>query len=259
MIKSIYRSVVPEKLRLQLHIALRKMKARSLKGDAFYCPCCGNSSSAFLPKGNGITVRLNAECAHCGSLERTRLFYLYLKNETGIFSENPKVLHFAPEAILKQKLVGNPNYVDADINPNLARVQMDITDITFPDSHFDFIICSHVLGHIPDELKALSELYRVLKPGGSLFLLSLFGLNLESTVEEDNSSATPAERLRKYGEHDLERLYGADFAVRISRPEITVERIDYRKHFSPAERDKMALGDGTREIIYKVKRKAVSS
>ncbi len=259
MIRKLYRQMVPEKLRLQFHIAFRKLKAARLKGDEFFCPCCGNSSSKFLAKGNGITLRQNAECAHCGSLERTRLLYLYLQNETSIFSGSPKVLHFAPETILKEKLSPNPNYIDVDINPNFASVAMDITDIQFPDSHFDYIICSHVLGHIPDEQKAISELYRVLKPGGNLFLLSLLDQKLDKTIEKDNTELSPQKKLEIYGESDLERLYGQDFAARISQPEVSVERIDYRRNFSAAEREKMALGDGNREIIYKVVRKAFSS
>jgi len=251
MIKAIYQKTVPEKLRLQLHISLRKLKSVTLSGDRFYCPCCTKSFSKFLSKGNGLELRPNAVCANCGSLERTRLLYLHLKNETAIFEGKPTILHFAPEDILKSKLIANPNYTDADINPNFARVQMDITDIKFENSYFDFIICSHVLEHIPDEKKALAELYRVLKHGGELFFMSLINPEAAETFE-DPQAVLPQQRLEAYGEKDLQRLYGADFAQRIRFSEVVVEQIDYRTHFSGDERRRMSLGDGSREIIYKV-------
>ena len=251
MIKAVYKSIVPEKMRNDVHIYYRKLKSLFLKGENFYCPCCERSSSKFLDKGNGLVVRKNAVCPNCGSLERSRLLKLYLENETKIFENNPKILHFAPEESLKNLLKLNPNYVDVDINPNLASIEMDITEITFPNDHFDLIICSHVLGHIPDEKKALKELYRVLKSGGDLFILSLMDPHSAKTLE-DRTIKTTKEKLNAYGESDLERLYGTDFLERIKTDDVEIERIDYREHFSSTERTKMSLGNGEREIIYKI-------
>lgn len=251
MIKEIYQKTFSEKSRLQLHTSLRKIKGMILGGDTFFCPCCEKSFSKFLSKGNGLETRSNAVCPNCGSLERTRLLFLFLRDESTIFKGNPKILHFAPEEVLKEKLISNPNYADADINPNFASLQMDITDIKFDNLYFDFIICSHVLGHIPDEKKALSELYRVLKPGGELFFLSLMNPDSKQTFE-DPTARTPQQKLLVYGESDLQRLYGQDFSERVSSSEITVERIDYRENFSSEERQRMSLGNGKREIIYRV-------
>ncbi len=251
MIKSIYQKIFSEKTRYNFHVSLRKLKAVFLSGSRYYCPCCEKSASRFLEKGNGIEVRGNAVCPHCGSLERTRLLYLFLKDKTNIFRDNPFILHFAPEDALKVHFAANPNYTDADLNPNLASHQMDITDIRFPDNHFDFIICSHVLGHVPNEQKALQELYRVLKSGGRLFLMSLMDPEAQLTLENPEYN-TPEMKLRHYGEKDLERLYGNDFSERISAEGVTVERIDYRLQFSDSVRQRMALGNGRREVIYLV-------
>ena len=251
MIKSLYQKIFSEKARYNFHVKLRKAKAFFLSGNNFYCPCCGKSARRFLEKGNGIEVRSNAVCPHCGSLERSRLLYLYLKDKTNIFLNDPSILHFAPEDALKVHFAANPNYTDADLNPNLASHQMDITDIRFQDNHFDYIICSHVLGHVPDEQKALKELYRVLKTGGNLFLMSLMDLDADQTLHDANY-ATPDQKLRNYGEKDLERLYGNDFAERIKAENVRIEKIDYRMNFSAEDRQKMALGDGRRELIFKV-------
>src|SRR5690606_4078049 len=251
MIKSLYQKIFSEKTRYNFHINLRKAKAFFLSGNSFYCPCCSKSAHRFLEKGNGIEIRSNAVCPHCGSLERTRLLFLYLKDNTQIFENNPHILHFAPEDALKKYFTTNPNYIDADLNPNLATHQMDITDISFPDNYFDFIICSHVLGHVPNEQKALQELYRVLKTGGSLFLLSLMDLEADKTLQ-DSSFTSPEQKLRSYGEKDLERLYGNDFADRIKADIVRIDRIDYRREFSEEDRQRMALGNGRRELIYLV-------
>lgn len=251
MIKSIYKKIFPEKFRNELLVKLRKVNAYFLKGNDFYCPCCEKSSSKFLKKGNGLVTRENAVCPNCGSLERSRLLKLFLEKETEIFKNNPYILHFAPEDSLKNMLKSNPNYRDVDLNPNLATLQMDITDLKFPDKTFDFIICSHVLGHIPDEKKALSEMYRVLKSEGKLLLLSLMDLSAKVTLENINND-TPEKKLQAYGEFDLQRLYGLDFEERIQSDEVSVEKIDYRNNFDKEERQKMSLGNGEREIIFQV-------
>jgi len=47
--------------------------------------------------------------------------------------------------------------------------QIDIQDIKMPDATFDIIIANHMLYHVPDLNKALSEVKRVLKTGGKFY------------------------------------------------------------------------------------------
>ncbi|TAH05047.1 MAG: class I SAM-dependent methyltransferase [Sphingobacteriales bacterium] len=250
MIKNIYRKTISEKLRRKIHIFLRKSHSLFLRGNKFYCPTCSQSFKKFLSKGNGIETRENSVCPYCASLERTRLLYLFLKNETKIFNNNPKILHIAPEDALKKHYLNNPNYYDVDINPNYASHKMDITNINFDDNSFDYIICSHVLGHIYNEPLAINELSRVLKSGGVLFALSLIDLNSAQTVESD-LNITPQQKLQAYGEPDLLRLHGLDFIDRLKRTNLKIDVIDYRTNFSKEENIKLSLGNGRRELIYK--------
>src|SRR5258707_15185241 len=77
------------------------------------------------------------------------------------------LLHFAPEPGIERLLRPQiRRYVSADIDPGVADVAVDITDMQFDDGTFDAAICSHVLEHVPDDAAAVSELYRVLRPGG---------------------------------------------------------------------------------------------
>ncbi len=175
---------------------------------------------------------------------------MYLKKETQIFINNPTILHIAPEDALKAHFLKNPNYYDVDINPNYANHKMDITSINFEDNTFDYIICSHVLGHINNEPLAINELSRVLKFGGVLFVLSLIDLKAAQTVEHD-FNITAQQRLKAYGEPDLLRLHGLDFIDRLKRTNLKVEVIDYRGNFSKEENIKFSLGNGRREVIYK--------
>ena len=242
--------MISEKHRRKIHIFLRQLNSLLLRGNNFYCPTCNQSFKKFLCKGNGIETRENSVCPYCASLERTRLLYLYLKNETQIFSNNPKILHIAPEDALKNHFLKNPNYYDVDINPNYASHKMDITSINFEDNKFDYIICSHVLGHIINEQKAIDELNRVLKHSGVLFVLSLIDLNAAHTVENDFNQ-TPQQNLKAYGEPDLVRLHGLDFKQRLERSNQKIEVIDYRTNFSKNKNIKLSLGNGKRELIYK--------
>ncbi len=135
------------------------------------CPLCGKTARRFRPFGGGTVVRPNARCPRCDSLERHRLIWLYLRDETDLFTpaaEPRRMLHVAPEPVLRERLAGEPliDYLSADLEPGVADVQMDITAIDFPDDSFDVIYCSHVLEHVPDDALAMRELCRVLRPSG---------------------------------------------------------------------------------------------
>ena len=46
---------------------------------------------------------------------------------------------------------------------------IDAQNIPYPDSYFDGVVANHMLYHVPDRSKALSEIHRVLKPGGKFY------------------------------------------------------------------------------------------
>lgn len=194
----------------------RALRARMLRGDAFECRCCEGHFRAFLPFGT--PPRENAQCPGCGSLERHRLLWLYLKENTDLFRTRTALLYFAPEEVMQRLLRSLPNveFLSADLVSSRAMVQMDITNIPRPDASFDAIIASHVLEHVPDDHRAMRELYRVLKPGGWAILQSPVRPDLEHTFE-DPSVTDPAERERLFGNYDHVRWYGRDYSERLSR------------------------------------------
>lgn len=249
MIKAFYKKIFSEKTRVNFRYSFYKVRALFFYGEKYSCNCCQKKFRKFLEKGN--IPRLNAECPYCGSLERNRLLLFYLQRETRIFSEKLKVLHFSPERCIYNILKKyDLEYTDGDINPAMAANIIDITNIQFQDNYFDLIICSHVLGHVPDEEKAISELFRVVKKDGIVLLMTLIDPDNEKTFE-NILIKTPEERLVKYGEPDLCRLHGMDFSARIQKQGFQVSVIDYRKNFDAQSLIGFSLGDGKREMIFK--------
>jgi SAM-dependent methyltransferase len=250
MIKKIYKKLLPEKIRIKIRLFSQKIISPLYSGNKYYCNCCDRSFKKFLAHGNKI--RPNAKCPYCQSLERVRLLDYYLMNEVKFYQyQGINVLHFAPEACLFKKFSKlNINYFDCDANPANARTVIDITNIGFGTDYFDIIICSHVLGHVPDEKKAISEMYRVLKPGGIALVMTLINPNSQSTLE-DPSIQHPDDRLRFYGESDLCRLHGLDFEKRLSIHGFDVNVIDYRENFSKEQLIRFSLGNGERELIFR--------
>lgn len=197
-------------------------------GQRVECPFCGWKGPAFLP--NGLHVRKNSRCPKCDSLERHRLYYLYLQRIIPA-GRQLKVLHFAPEKILTRlfRSYTNIDYLSADLNPAKAMVKQDITGTTFEDNSFDIIFCAHVLEHIPDDGKAMRELRRILKPDGFAVLQVPIkdcynGRTITSTYE-DFTITDPAGREKAFGQHDHVRVYGRDFKDRLEKAGFQV-RVD---------------------------------
>lgn len=192
------------------------------------CPICGWKGKEFLPYG--FETRKNAKCPNCGALERHRLYYLYLKRKIPIY-KNLKLLHFSPEKCLVGflKSYDNVEYLSADINPNLAMKKEDITNISFEDNSFDIIICSHILEHIVEDIKAMQELFRILKPGGFALIQVPIGYEgwKRKTTFEDSSVNTPEERLKVFKHPGHVRIYGLDYKNKLKKAGFKVKIINF--------------------------------
>lgn len=158
-------------------------------------------------------------CPFCRSHDRERHLILFFE-KLGFFDRfaNASILHFAPEKQLSCRIEAcQPSrYVKGDLFPSREGVErIDVTDIPYAFSSFDFVLCNHVLEHVPDDVKALRELYRVLKPGGIAILQTPIALGLETTLEDPDEIDTDGKRLEFYGQEDHLRLYGRDLFDRI--------------------------------------------
>lgn len=211
----------------------------------FECPICRNGIKSFLPFG--IVPRLNAQCPVCKSLERHRLVWLYFRHKTNLFVDKLKMLHVAPESCLSVHLEKLPNidYISADLNPSSAMVQTDITSIPFPDNTFDIIYASHVLEHIQEDIKAMRELHRILKPKGWAILQ--VPILVQETVE-DPTIDTPEERERLFGQDDHVRKYGLDYGDRLNKAGFRVRVEPFARSLGPRKCRRCSLMEN--EDIY---------
>jgi len=219
----------------QDHPGLIRRLRRVLNGLGNRCECCvcGRTFFRFSPYRGGekaISAYLHNMdwissafdtfwCPWCRSHDRERHLILFF-DALGLWSafEKVSVLHVAPEKQLAFRIAAcRPSrYVQGDLVPSREGIRrLDVTRIDAPDADFDCVLCNHVLEHVPEDARALRELYRVLKPGGFAILQTPYAGNLEKTLENQPQVDAPEERLEFYGQEDHVRLYGRDLLDRI--------------------------------------------
>jgi SAM-dependent methyltransferase len=220
------------------------------RGNNVECPICESHYKQFLPYGR-INPRPNALCPSCLSLERHRLIWLYLKEKTNFFQEKLSVLHIAPEPCFMNRFekIHGSKYITADIESPLAKVKMDIHAIPFEANSFDAVLCNHVLEHVQSDIKAMTEIKRVLKPGGFAIMQVPFFSPVPETTREDLSIIDPREREKAFGQDDHVRMFGKDYAKRIEKAGL--KAVEDRFVFELSEEDRMKYGLAKGEIIYK--------
>ncbi|WP_417371319.1 class I SAM-dependent methyltransferase [Gelidibacter japonicus] len=240
-------NTIPRPILIRLSYVARPVLAFFLKGNAFTDPIDGKSFKSFLPYGYG-NQRNNVLSPSTLSLERHRLLWLYLKNETDFFTAPKKVLHFAPEQAFYKRFrkMKNLDYVTTDLNSPLADVKADICNLPFKDNEFDIIFCNHVLEHIPDDTKAMQELYRIMKPGGYGIFQIPQDLSRAKTFEDD-SITDRKERAKIFGQYDHVRIYGLDYFDKLRSIGFSVAEVDYTAQLSDMEVTRFCLAKG--EII----------
>lgn len=237
----------PRPLLIRFSYLARPFLKMALRGNRYTDPIDGNSFKKFLPYGY-IHQRENVLSPSTLSLERHRLLWIFLKNETDFFKASLKVLHFAPEQAFYKRFrnLKNLDYTTTDLNSPLADVKADICNLPFLDNEFDFILCNHVLEHIPDDTRAMQELYRILKPDGTAILQIPQDLNRQFTFEDD-SITDKEERTKIFGQYDHVRIYGRDYFEKLRSIGFKVDEVDYTSKLSKEEIEKFRLAKG--EII----------
>ena len=233
---------LPRSFLIRMSLFLRPLFRVFYGGNKFTDPIDGSSYRKFLPYGYGKTLRPNALCPGTLSLERHRLLWLYLDRETHFLNQELKVLHVAPEQVFfrKFKRLQHWDYTTTDLNSPLADVVSDICDLPFQDNKYDLILCNHVFEHILNDLKAMTELYRVLKKGGTLIAQVPLDEGRPKTFE-DNSITEANERSRVFGQYDHVRIYGKDYQNRLEQVGFTVMMLAYAEQLTLEEQTRYAV------------------
>jgi SAM-dependent methyltransferase len=195
------------------------------------CNLCGHAGR-FLPRA-GMRIRFDARCPSCGSLERHRLFALAFA-AFGVDPAGLRVLHFAPERCLRDLVSrGAATYRTTDLHAKGVDFASDITALDLPDASVDLVVCNQVLEHV-DDRAALSELRRVLSPGGRAVLTTPVVEGWAETYVTPEAVDDASRRLH-YGQADHLRLYGRDVRDRIreagfSLDEFVADGADCARH-----------------------------
>ncbi|WP_420602632.1 class I SAM-dependent methyltransferase [Flagellimonas sp.] len=238
----------------------QQLNSNLYKGDNVYCCVCESGFKKF--KTFGWRGKKKPRCYNCGSFQRHRLIWKYLNDKFDILNRPIKVLHFAPEKKFFEILSKNEviEYYPCDLYPDSFNypnshkiLKGDITDIPFQSNYFDFILCNHVLEHIPDDKKAMSELFRVMKSGG----FGIFQVPIDYSREvtyEDPSITNPKEREKEFGQYDHVRWYGKDYQERLEKVGFEVFKDDFVNTFSL--KDQNRYGFDSAELIYHCKKTA---
>lgn len=201
-LKNSVKKLLPKKLLFRFEPFLRKLLRFHYKGDHYQCTICETKLNTFVQLENGDLL-----CPACGSRSRTRRLLQLLKENNLI---EGKILDFSPPRgfyeLLKKKV--KSNYYPTDFeNQFLAQYKYDITGIPHQDDFFDLILCYHILEHIPEDTKAMAELYRVLKPNGICYIQTPFK---EGDIYEDATITSAEARLKAFGQEDHVRIYSVE-------------------------------------------------
>lgn len=233
------------------HIIL-SLFAPFFKGTNYEDPIDGKKYRKLLPYGQ-VNRRENVFAPLSMSLERHRLIWLYMKEKTNFFSDSIRFLHVAPEYcfLRRFKKLKNIDYVTGDLISPWADVKLDVQKMPFADNEFDAAMCNHVFEHVDDDHQAMSEFYRVLKPGGwAIFQVPIDRSRAETF--DDPTITDPKEREKHYWQHDHVRLYGRDYSNKLAAAGFEVTESNFAEEIGPEQAKRYALQKG--EILYVCKK-----
>ena len=212
-------------------------------GNEVTCNICGKSFSSFRPifgrHADGTVYKIeNREgtCWQCSSYPRMRQLWYWLENTYKIGERKGiSILHVAPETSVSQRIrnISDINYTCIDKRcagyryPSFVK-DGDVCNLNFESEQFDLVICNHVLEHIKDDRRAMSEIYRVLRKGGIALLLVPMDMSRSVTEEEaPDETLTPQQREDRFGQYDHVRIYGTDYFSRLRDSGFNVDRVTY--------------------------------
>lgn len=223
-----------------------KISFFSYKGHGYTCNVCQQQYFRFVDdwpaaeNKNALSIHnviagygKNIICPNCLSNARERLVIDMLQRH--IYIENKKILHLSPEKNVYHYLISKSQVVTADLVPGFYKnidkhiKQEDLTALSFADQSLDVVIANHVLEHIPDDLKAMSEIFRVLKKGGVAILQVPYSETISETIEEPLIE-NPKRQSALFGQKDHVRIYQLkDYISRLEQSGFIVSEINYKE------------------------------
>ncbi|WPR70205.1 class I SAM-dependent methyltransferase [Flavobacterium sp. NG2] len=221
-LKKIIHSVLSKKNIFKIEPYLRRGWSVFYLGSKHQCTICKTKFKNWISLPNQDNV-----CPRCGSLSRDRRLWQLI--EQNYLKPHSNVLDFSPSRSLFRIWKKQHTYYTAtDLSGDfISDNQYDITAIPEDENTFDLIICYHVLEHVIEDRKAMNELYRILKPTGTLLVQTPFK---EGDIYEDYSITTKEERLKHFEQEDHVRIYSVEgLKNRLTKSGFKVEIKPFKK------------------------------
>lgn len=248
-------NTLPRPLLILLSYPFKKIAPLLYKGNKVECPVCERSFSKFLSYGSDTAHRENVLCPYDLTLERHRLMWLYLRDQSNFFNaEKLDVLHIAPEQCFHARFKAQKNlsYLTGDLVSPIADMHFDLHHIPLEDNQFDVVFCNHVLEHVDDVNQCISELYRVMKPGGWGIMQVPQDFDRQVTYE-DPTITSPKDREIHFWQKDHVRLFGMDYPQWLERAGFSVTEFNPRTEYGDEKVVRYRLHE--KEILYIVHKK----
>lgn len=165
---------------------------------------------------------------------------LFLHRQTEVFHKQMTVVEVAPWPKLAAELnaLDNVHYVGIDLGRHRdINICTSLTELGLRSASVDLLICFHVLEHIPDDIAAMREIRRVLKPHG----IGVLQVPLQTGLTDEDFQASAKERIRRFGQADHVRHYGRDFEERLATSGLDIQRFAPSDYINPNEVQRFAI------------------
>jgi SAM-dependent methyltransferase len=197
--------------------------------DTMQCNICDTIASTATPDG----VAATDICAGCQLRVRHRAVSNFLSSNPQVsrIIENGHALfcHLTPnerEFLFK----GCRDFLNFDIRPmKYLDLTMDIQDMhRIQTASLDSFIAIHVLNHVPDDMRAIREIARILKPLHGVFLATApVRLGVRTQLATDVTQHYGEAALKEFGVGSF-RHYGLDDLIALLKPFFWVETHEFR-------------------------------
>jgi len=213
--------VIPKHLLYRYEYTLRYPYYLKYFGKKHKCNICNRELKSF------VEIENDKLCPSCGSIKRTRRLWEILTDD--FLKDNKKILDFSPSRSIYRLLKKSDNiYISSDLSGDfMADNSFDITKIDSEDENFDLIICYHILEHVEEDEKAMSEIWRVLRKNGICIIQTPFK---EGDIYENSSITSDEDREKHFGQSDHVRVYSINGLVsRLENAGLKVETKSYNE------------------------------